>query len=112
MATAEHKSRTFTLAEVEPFDARRGYKRCNPPGVGVSFGRGASANSDFWRDRAGNLFVRFSSIGYVYHLQALRIDGNLISAKDMDDLIEYIVSALQSWIIEGVDDSPISCIDY
>lgn len=105
------KPRKFRLDEVNTFDARRGYRRCTPPGVGVEFIGGPSANADFWRDRAGKLFVRFSSQGYIYHLEASRIDGMSISTHDMSELEEYIVGSLKMWMIEGVDDSPISCID-
>jgi len=40
------KSRKFKLIEITVFDARRGYKRCNPIGVGTIV-EGAKANADF-----------------------------------------------------------------
>ena len=108
---AQPKQQKFKLAEANAFDARR-YKRCKPPGVGVSFGRGRSANADFWRDKEGKLFVRFSSQGYIFHLEASRIDGMPISIDDMSEFEEYIAESLSTWLVEGVDDSPTSCLDY
>ena len=46
----------FRLVEIDEFDARRGYRRCDPPGIGVHMGGDGpnpEAEADFWRDRAG-----------------------------------------------------------
>src|SRR5687768_10430636 len=58
----------FTFEEIDAFDARRGYKRCTLPGVGCAWepdpvlgGRPIRATADLWRDKKGNVVIRFSS---------------------------------------------------
>lgn len=109
---ARRKHRKFRLVEVDAFDARRGYTRCTPPGVGIFFVDGPNAIADFWRNRAGSLVVRLSSQGYVFHLEALRTDGKTISVDDMTEFEEYVADTLDEWIIEGVDEIPESCYDF
>lgn len=109
---AHRKRRKFRLIEVDAFDARRGYRRCTPPGVGLSFADGPNAIADFWRSRTGRLLVRFSSQGYVFHLEALRRGGKKISADDMTEFEEYVADTLVEWVTEGLDEIPESCYDF
>lgn len=96
----------FRLRAVDEFDARRGYVRCDPPGMGVRIGKGPDANADFWRDRQGNLVVRCSSQGYRMHLAAALADGSAVPPSAMDELCDFLAEVLLDWIVEGVDDDP------
>jgi len=103
----EPKKGTFNLIEVDAFNPRQGYKRCpDHHGVIVAFGRAERADADFWRNRAGKVFIRISSRGYVYHYQAMRIDGRQLSESDMSEFSDYIADVLQDWMREAVDVSP------
>jgi hypothetical protein len=97
--------RKFKLVEINGFDARCGYKRCNPIGVGTTIDK-VKANADFWTDRKGQLVVRFSSQGYDYHFKALLASGKHIPEEKMGDFQDYIDEVLCEWISEGVDDCP------
>ena len=103
---ARRKSRKFKLIEIGDFDARRGYKRCALPGVGVSYEKGPTAIADFWKDKTGKLFVRFSSQGYIFHFEALLVSGKQIPEDKMEDFGQYVVAVLLEWLTEGVDDLP------
>lgn len=98
----------FGLVGIRDFDARHGYKRCTPGGVGVCFvgGRRFKADADFWRDKKGRLVVRFSSRGYVYQFAAFRTSGENVSDSDLTDFSNYITEALADWICQAVDDVP------
>jgi len=111
--TARHKKRKFRLVEIDEFDARRGYKRCIPGGVGLeipphpaySFLRPTQLLADFWRNRDGALVVRFSSnYPYVFHYEALLANGKPVPDKDIEEFGEFIMEVLQNW--EGTDDQP------
>lgn len=108
---AHHKQRKFKLIEVVAFDARRGYTRCKTPGVCISLGnRTPNPIADFWWNKKGGLFVRFSCYdGYVCHFEAKRTGSKKISENDLDDFEEYIADTLLEWVIEGVDEIPSSC---
>lgn len=106
---AHRKRRKFKLILIRGFDARHGYKRCSPAGVGVhSFtGRGPKANSDFWRDRTGKLVLRISSNGWTFHYEALLVSGKQIPDDEIEDFGNYIAEVLYDWLAEGfVDDPP------
>jgi len=103
--SAEKKAR-FQLVEVAPFDARRGYRRCSPPGVGASFVGRPGAVADFWRDRSGEVVMRFSSQGYDYHCRARLKSGGPVREDQMEDFADWVADVLFEWIIEGVDDGP------
>jgi hypothetical protein len=103
-----HKRPKFKLIEINGFDARRGYKRCSLPGVGVSFESGPNAIADFWRDKTKRLLVRISSQGYDYHFEALLASGKQIPEEKLDDFGPYVMDVLAEWLIEGVDDLPSS----
>lgn len=106
---ARRKRWTFKLIEVAPFDARRGYKRCAPPGVhaglDVSIIGGPKATADFWRDQTGRLLVRFClpSQREMLHLEAARTDGKQLNEGDMEefqDFHNYVADALYEWVVE------------
>jgi hypothetical protein len=95
----------YALSGISSFDARRGYARCNPPGVGVSDER-QGALADFWRDRTGRVVVRFSSRGYIYHMEAVLVSGKDIRERQMDDFSDWVADVLLQWMIEGVGEVP------
>ena len=98
---------TFRLVSIAAFDARRGLRKCQPPGVGVTVeGRAGSAEASFWRDRDGALVVRFSSQGYRLHFLATLPSGGPVPPTAMDDFSSYVSDTLFDWLIEGVDDMP------
>jgi hypothetical protein len=99
----------FVLARVPPFDARRGYRRPQPTGVGVA-GHDQEAIADFWRGRDGGLFVRFTSQGYVFHYEARLQSGAPIEQADMEAFALYVSDVLMEWLCEGVDDDPSSVV--
>ena len=104
----------FRLVEIDEFDARRGYRRCDPPGIGVHMGGDGpnpEAEADFWRDRAGGLVVRFSSQGYRLHFTAKLTDGGPVPESAMRDFCDFVGDTLFQWVIEGVDDLPNSIYD-
>jgi hypothetical protein len=74
--------------------------------VGVSYERGPSALADFWRDRTGKLVVRFSSQGYIFHLEAALTSGKPIPEDKLNDFGEYVSNILLEWLVEGVDELP------
>ncbi len=96
----------FRLTPAPAFDARRGYRRPKPTGVGVA-GHDQRAVADFWR-RDGSLFVRFTSQGYVFHYEARLQTGDPIEHDEMDDFALYVADVLMEWLCEGVDDDPSS----
>ncbi len=101
---ARRKRPRFRLEQVPAFDARRGYARRN--GVGVSLSDAPRASADFWRDRAGQLVVRFSSRGYVFHLRATLASGGPVGESLLDEFTDWIGDVLVEWIVDGVDDVP------
>lgn len=109
---ARRKTRKFTLVEIDAFDARRGYKRCGLPGVGVTTPddplspyRPIPVIADFWRDQTGSLVVRFSSNQpYVFHFKALLANGKPVPDKYIQEFGEYIAEILVDW--RGADDPP------
>lgn len=110
------KRRKFSLIEINKFDARRGYKRCSSPGVGVSLGRDdlgqdIKAVADFWKDPLGRIVVRFSSGGYTYHFEAMLTSGKQIPENKMGDFEDYVMEVLTEWLIEGIDDLPNSIFE-
>ena len=109
------KIKRFRLDYADAFDARRGFKRCSLPGIGVSVPAPShyswlpdtKANADFWRNRKGDLFVRVCfNEGYTYQFHAKSANGKTIPNEDMQDFGEYMADFLWKWIIEGVDDWP------
>ena len=96
----------FRLESIAAFDARRGYRRCQLPCVGVTVPDRAKATADLWRSPTGRLVARFYSLGYVYHLQARRADGREVADGEMDEFFDFVSNALFEWVIDGVDDQP------
>lgn len=100
------KRSPFELTSITAFDARRGYRRCAPPGVGVSLGGQRQAVVDFWREPNGELVTRFSSRGYVFHMKASLGTGQKVPEEQMEALADWMRDVLVEWIVDGVDDVP------
>ena len=98
------KNDPYWLTEIDHFDARQGYKRCDPPAVGILDVWQATA--DLWRDPIGHLVMRFSSQGYIFSFQAFLPSGEKIPDFAMNDFVNYLMDVLLLWIVEGVDDIP------
>jgi len=96
----------YTFASIANFDARRGYTRCVLPGVGTSFQDGQSGTADLWRDRAGNVVVRFSSQGYVFSFMVTHSSGEQLTDAQVEAFENLLQKLLMLWLIEGVDDTP------
>jgi hypothetical protein len=91
-------------------DARRGYKRCSLPGLGVSFPKGPQATTDFWRGKSGEVVVRFSSQGYVYCYEVTQACGAPMDDDYVDSVLaESVRKLLLAWLVDGPDDSPLYC---
>ena len=108
--TTHRNSPKYKLIEIGAFDARRGYRRCTLPGVGVYVGR-SMAVADFWHDSEGRLVVRLSCQGYTYHFGAALISGKPIPERRMEDFGEYVVEVLSEWLVWGPDEPPPSIYD-
>ena len=106
VVSQKHKNSRFQFVGIAPFDARRGYRRCSPPGVGVSFVDRPGAVADFWRDRSGEVVMRFSSRGYDYHCKARLKSGGPVPEDQMEDFADWVADVLLEWIVDGVDDDP------
>lgn len=98
----------YLFKEIADFDARRGYRRCDPPGAGVIFcGRPRrSADADLWRDGSNDVVTRFSSQGYQFSFKVRDASGKPLQDKQIPDLCEHISELLALWLAEGVDDTP------
>lgn len=96
--------RRFQLAEIDPFDARRGYRRWCRRGIDVILGDFPKAGADLWEDREGRLVTRFESLGYTLHFEIRPVRGHRITHEDADEIEDFLDQKLQQWIIEGVDD--------
>lgn len=112
--TARRKKQKFRLAYIgDKIDFRRGYKRCVEPNVETYFPppnsglglRSTRLTAGFWRNRTGELFVRFvSSFGYTFCYEAFLLNGKSVPDKDLDEFIEFILDVLVNW--GGTDDAP------
>lgn len=96
----------YVLTEIDGFDARKAYTRCLIPGAGTSLGRGRTAVAEFWRDRSGNVVVRFSSQGYRFSFEATLPDGGPIADRQMEHFAGHVMDLVHLWLVEGVDDVP------
>lgn len=96
----------YTFESIADFDARRGYTRCVLPGVGVSFQDGRSGMTHLWRDRAGNVVVRFSSQGYTFSFMVVHSSGEQLTDDQVEAFEGLLRKLLMLWLIEGVDDTP------
>ena len=111
--TARRKKQKFQLSIIADFDARRGYKRCIFPSVGLIqqppehawFLRPTRLTADFWHRRDGALVVRLSSnYQYMFHYEATLANGKPVPGKDIEEFGEFIVEVLDDW--GGRDDGP------
>lgn len=91
------------LTEIDRFDARRGYKRYNPPRIGISvIGNTASPVADFWRNPQGGLVGRLSCAKEHFWFEATRATGADIRQEDTEQFKDYICEILLQWLVEGV----------
>jgi hypothetical protein len=113
LKSKQRKRWPFRLIEIGAFDARRGCRRCSVPGTVITLPPPAWAPwvgdtklcSDFWRDRSGNVVVRFSSThGYAFHYRATLVSGDVIPEQRMEEFERYAEAVLVDW--EGTDDQP------
>lgn len=111
--TARRKKQKFKLIGIADFDARRGYKRCGLPGVGLTIPPPAHAwwltptrlTSDFWRRRDGALVVRLSSNYHnVFHYEVTLANGKPVADNNIEEFSLYILEVLEDW--GGTDDEP------
>ncbi|MBK7424891.1 MAG: hypothetical protein IPJ48_18440 [Propionivibrio sp.] len=94
---------------IENIDARRGYKRCATPGVGVGIIGGPQGTTDFWRDNSGSIIVRFSSRGDVYCYSVRHATGAPMTDEYIDNsFVWYVEAILLAWISDDPDYSPSS----
>lgn len=98
------KSQLFKLKERHSFDARKGFKRCEPPGVSVR--QTWQSTADFWRDRCGQIVVRCECNGYRFSFDARMKSGVAIPDDQMDAFAWFITDVLFLWLVEGIDDVP------
>jgi len=107
--STRNKPSKFKLSTIKQFDARRGYKRCTVPGVGIKIaGDRTNAQADFWWDPDGNLVVRFTCSDEDIHLAASHFSGKQIKESDFDEFIDFVSDTLFEWVAEGIDDLPSS----
>ena len=105
----ENKPVEFKLSLIPRFDARRGYKRCSVPGVGVVIqGQRKTAAADFWWDREGTLVVRFTSGEADIRFVASEVFGDQVKECNLDAFCEFVGDTLYEWLLEGLPDSPSS----
>lgn len=112
--TARRKKQKFRFIYAgEKIDFRCGYKRCIEPGIELyepylhaALGlRPKRLTADFWRNRTGRLFVRLNSTyGYVFHYEAVLINGKPVPDKDLGEFIDFVSEVLLDW--GGTDDDP------
>ena len=110
MNSPTHRS-PFELSSAAAFDARRGYQRCDPPGLGVQMDR-RSAHADLWRDCSGRLLVRFSSSGYVWSMECSLASGKRVPDTRLESCVEWLRDVLVEWMVDGVDDEPEPMLRY
>jgi hypothetical protein len=96
----------YEFSATDHFDARKGYKRCSVPGVGVSFPGRPGASADFWRNPTEIVVVRFSSQGYQFSFELTHPSGGVLLDSDMEDFANCIQHSVLLWLEEGVDDAP------
>jgi len=105
------KTGDFKLFPTDEFDARRGYSRWVLPGVGTrTTERGSLAEADLWVDRKGKLVTRFRSRGYTLHFEIKVIPKSQITHEMEDDIAEFLLAMLSTWVVGGVDDD-LECDD-
>lgn len=94
----------YRLTVIERFDARKGFIKCAFSGITVSSDDGPSASADAWRNRTGNLFVRFSSQGEKLYFEASLSNGEFIPDSEItpNDFGKFIANNLIVWVTEGL----------
>jgi hypothetical protein len=104
LMNAKQPNPEFTINEIPRFDARRGYSRCIPPGVGVSIAMPRSPNpcADFWHDRSGRLVGKMYCRGELFCFESSLASGAPIEQDRMEAFTDYIVKLMLNWITEGI----------
>lgn len=103
------KHRSFFLTPIDPFDARKGFTRCDPAGVGMHVGSGrqhVAGDSNFWRDQKGRLVVRLSCRGYVHQCYVTTKLRMMVTDDMLWDFHEYMMETLFQWISGGYEETP------
>jgi hypothetical protein len=103
--TSRRPKPQFKLLPIDAFDARRGFRRCVPPGIRVDAG-GPIAGADLWRHPDGRLFVRCSSQGYICSMECSLASGESVSDARLQECIDWLADVLIQWMVDGVDDFP------
>ncbi len=106
IAEATPKTGLYRFEQIDDFDARRGYRRCEMPGVTLWVGDTPRADADVWRDRSGTVVVRFSSQGYRFSFAVSLSSGQPLREERLWDMQDHLSELLLLWIDEGVDDTP------
>jgi len=113
MKKTKQKQPKFILEEIDDFDARRGYKKCDIANIPIYVG-GYSyhATADFWRDPKGDIVVRFASCGYRFSFVAHLKHRKTIPDEILEDLNEFVTELVLLWHAEGIDDVPTTDLDH
>jgi hypothetical protein len=109
-----HERGDLRLVPTDAFDARQGYIRWASPGIGTrTTKRGSLAQADLWVDRRGDLYTRFTSLGYTLHFRIKRTSSATVT-PDMKDAVEaFLHRMLITWVVDGVaDDLECDEIEY
>ena len=101
-----NQSMNYQFTQIANFDARHGYKKCIPRGATVSFPGEPAATTNFWRNKSGNLVVRFSSQGYRFSFEVVHSSGATLLDSELDEFSDHVCDLLHTWLVEGVDDTP------
>jgi hypothetical protein len=91
---------------ISAFGARKGYKRCLPPGFGYSVADGQSAIADLWRHLSGDVVARLTSRGYDYSFKLVKRSREPLLDKEIYALERPLMTLLETLIVEGADDWP------
>jgi hypothetical protein len=108
----KHTPFEFTFECIPKFDARKGFRRCEPRGAAYVSPRNGfigqtTVTADLWRAPDGNVVVRFTSQHAITHAKAtFRETGQRIRDEDLGVFLDYIHDVLFCWVLDGVDDDP------
>ena len=94
---------SFSIRDIDWFDARKGYKSCDPSSIGVGVGgRRETPRALFWWNKEGDLVGQMRCAGETFCFEAKRQDGSRIRQEDLIAFQEYMSEVLLDWIVEGI----------